>query len=181
MMRSGSNRSRRGYTLIEMLLVITGLAIVFGICVGMIHLLIRLDRGSRVRLAETTTIARLARQFRQDVHAAAAVRRIAGKDDAREGVELTLPEGRKVEYVREGDRLLRFDQSKAKALVQEAYRLPSRTRPKFEVREETDRTWALLILPPNPDAKDIVAPRSVIVKAWVGKHARLGQREEVTR
>src|SRR5262249_7667548 len=60
---------RRGYSLVEIVLAMGAVAIVLGLCAGLLHVLLRLDRTGRTHLVESATIGRLARQFREDVHA----------------------------------------------------------------------------------------------------------------
>lgn len=178
-MTGARRRTRRGYSLIEMLLAISGIAILFGVSIGMIHMLLRLDRGQRARIGETTTVNRLARQFRQDAHAATEARPLAGKD--REGIELVLPENHRVEYVEEGGRFARHEEAKGAQPRHEVYRMPSRGRAKFELRTADERRWATLVLEPKPNAKDVMPARPVVIEAWVGKDTRLARPGEVER
>ena len=66
-------RRRRGYALIEVMVVITITAVMLGLCAGMIHLLMRLDRSGRSTAEEAADLARLARDFRADAHASSPV------------------------------------------------------------------------------------------------------------
>jgi prepilin-type N-terminal cleavage/methylation domain-containing protein len=61
---------RRGFTLIEMLVVIAVSGALMAVAVGLLHTMIRLEHGSREELRERTAMMRLADQFRRDVHAA---------------------------------------------------------------------------------------------------------------
>jgi hypothetical protein len=174
-MKARQGRSARGYSLIEMLLVMTGLALLFGVSVGTIHMLLRLDRGNRARLGETATVSRLARQFRHDVHAATSAQR-DGK-----GLVFRLLDGRNVEYVTEGGRLMRVEARAAETVGREVFRMPSRGSTTWDVREDGGRSWAIMVLEPAAHAKDIVPPRPVRIEALVGKEARLAHREEAKR
>src|SRR6185312_1016428 len=102
-------------------LVISALAVVMGLSVGLIHLLMRLDRVARDHLAQATTRNRLAHRFRLDVRTAARARpgpQGAGRAD---GLELTGPGGRVVTYgVRDG-RLVRAEHDGSRLVRQEAY------------------------------------------------------------
>ena len=62
----------RGFSLIEMLVVITVGSVVVGIGVGTLHVLHRTEQTGRDRAAQARIVDRLAQQFRSDV--AAAVR-----------------------------------------------------------------------------------------------------------
>jgi prepilin-type N-terminal cleavage/methylation domain-containing protein len=61
---------RRGYTLIEMLVVITVSTVLLSVAVGVLHVLSRAERSGREHGNRATIVARLADQFRSDVHAA---------------------------------------------------------------------------------------------------------------
>ncbi|MDR3638653.1 MAG: type II secretion system protein [Isosphaeraceae bacterium] len=172
-------RLRRGYSLIEMLIVISGIAILFGMSVGMIHMLLRLDRGNRARIGEKTTISRLAHALRRDAHAAVAARRVEA--EGHEGVAFDLGKGHKVDYVDEGGRLVRHETAPGETPRREAYRLPSRGRPKLELREEAGQRWAILTLDRNPNAQEIAPARPVVVEAWIGKDAGLARAGEGRR
>ena len=60
---------RRGISIIETIVLMTGVAAMLGLCVVMLQLLLKLDAQSRARLDGATAMARLAAQFREDVHA----------------------------------------------------------------------------------------------------------------
>ena len=55
-----------GFTLIETVLVVGAISVILGLCGGLLHVMLRLDRAGRAHLVETATVGRLARQFRQD-------------------------------------------------------------------------------------------------------------------
>lgn len=65
--------NRRGYSLIELLVVIGVSAALMALIVLLISTLLRLDRSGGALAAERDTAARLASLFRADVHAATAV------------------------------------------------------------------------------------------------------------
>ena len=162
---------RRGYALIEMLVVISGMAILFGMSVGMIHMLLRLDRGNRARLGEKTTISRLAQDVRRDAHMAGEARGIESK--GRTGVALDLGEGRVVEYVDEDGRLVRHEAAGTGTPKHEVYRLPSRGRSRIALREEGPQRWLVITLEPSTKSMDSLPARPIVVEASVGKHRRL--------
>jgi prepilin-type N-terminal cleavage/methylation domain-containing protein len=61
---------RRGYTLIEMLVVLTVGSAMLGIGIGMLHLLMRAEQSGRDRVHRSGAAMRLAEQFRADAAAA---------------------------------------------------------------------------------------------------------------
>jgi type II secretory pathway pseudopilin PulG len=64
---------RRGYSLIECLVLITVMSLLIGLSAGTIQLLLKLDRAGRTASEEAVALARLARDFRDDAHEAAPV------------------------------------------------------------------------------------------------------------
>ena len=66
-----NRRARRGFTLFEMVLVISSVAAMLALAGGLLHLLLRLDRAGRLQINDASMMARLSRQFRDDVHGAA--------------------------------------------------------------------------------------------------------------
>ena len=74
---------RRGFTLIEMLVVMTVGSVIVGIGVGMLHVLLRTEQTGRDRVHQAGVLARLAEQFRSDV--GAAVRQTPGAAARRSG------------------------------------------------------------------------------------------------
>jgi type II secretory pathway component PulJ len=92
---------RRGYSLVEMVLVIGSLSIILSLCGMLLHTLLRLDRSGRESLTAASALNRLARQFRNDVRAADSA------SPRRDGFELSRPGGPRVVYHPEGNRLVR--------------------------------------------------------------------------
>lgn len=111
----------RGVSLIEMLVAISLGVTVLGLAVGLIEGLFTLDSGVRENVRDRMTSARLAEQFRDDIHALPVDGKVR---PAGEGTwELALA-GRTVEYRRDRDELLRTERSGDKVERREAYRLP---------------------------------------------------------
>jgi hypothetical protein len=132
-----SRRARRGYALVEIVLAIGTVAIVLGLCAGLLHVLLKLDRTGRSHVAETATIGRLARQFRQDVHAAAT----AKPGPRGENLELRLPDDHTIVYETHERALTRVDQEGATPRRRETYSLPSCPASGFEVSERDGKVW----------------------------------------
>ena len=82
--REQSTRSaRRGITIIEVLIVVTGVAMLLGLCAVSIQVLMKLNGDVQARYGAAVALERLARQLRDDAHAS---------ETAQIGVE---PKGRK--------------------------------------------------------------------------------------
>jgi hypothetical protein len=111
-------RKRKAFTLIEMLLVITSVSLVLGLCASVLAGLFRVERGARSAMLDATTVGRLARQFRADVRSAAAARR-GELEPSR--LELTGIDGSSVVYRLEGARLFRERLRQAELHGRESY------------------------------------------------------------
>ena len=154
---------RRGFSLIEVLVVLTVGAVVVGIGVGMLHMLMRIEQTGRDRVPQAGILARLAEQFRSDV--GAAVRQAPG---ARQG---------EWQFVMTGDRLItyralageiRWDERRAgKPVRQESYVLPSGCSATITVRSEATAAVASLVIADN--GTPLAAGREMRVTAVLGK------------
>ena len=60
---------RRGITIIEIMVVITGVAATLALCAITIQLLMRLNSDGHARLTAGVSLERLSQQIRQDAHA----------------------------------------------------------------------------------------------------------------
>ena len=60
---------RRGITILEIMVVMTGVAAMLALCALTIQLLMRLNDDGHARLTAAVSLERLARQIRQDAHA----------------------------------------------------------------------------------------------------------------
>lgn len=89
-----SRRLPRGVSLIELLMAMGGVSLVLTSSAMLLHGVMRAQSESRRFFDDERTSARLARQFRADVHAAAQVGGPAGD----RLVAFTLPDGGTIEY-----------------------------------------------------------------------------------
>ena len=93
-------RLPRGISLVELLMAMGGVSVVITSSAMLLHGVMRAQSESRRFFDDERTSARLARQFRADVHAAAQVAAPAGE----RLVAFTLPDGHTVEYRHTADR-----------------------------------------------------------------------------
>jgi len=121
---------RRGYSLIEILVVIATGAAMMGVALGLLGMLIRLEQASRREVQEETVMNRLADQFRRDVHAAdrLAVASAPGVADLPPVWQFPLEAGHVVEYRAEQGELVRIERRDDKVLKQESFSLPAEAR-----------------------------------------------------
>ena len=166
---------RRGYALIEVLVVLTVTAVMLTLCAGMVHLLLKLDRSGRTASEEAADLSRLAHDFRGDAHASTAA---VPPVRAGERVALTLDVGKTVEYqvrpldvlrtLREGDKVRRY----------ETYRRPSRASLTIEVEADGPRPFAILIVDRPPDGRDDSLYHDYRIEAELGRDRRINPRAE---
>ena len=89
-----------------MIVLMTGVAAMLGLCVVLLQLLMKLDADSRARLdGRDGALARLAEQFRLDVHAARSARLVDGPagGTARSGCGSSPGADRTIDYQVKGD------------------------------------------------------------------------------
>ena len=94
-----SRRLPRGISLVELLMAMGGVSLVLTSSAMLLHGVMRAQSESRRFFDDERTSARLARQFRADVHAAAQVAAPAGD----RLVAVTLPDGGEIEYRHSAD------------------------------------------------------------------------------
>jgi hypothetical protein len=164
---------RRGFSIIEVLLVVGAVALLLGLCSGLLHVLLRLDRTGRAHAVETATVGRLARQYRQDVRAAIRARSVAGEDGAMSKLELTFPGERVVAYQPRDQALVRTQQQGAEVARRETYTLPFCQGPRFDVREVDDKVWVSLRLPRGSEPGPNSLHHDLQIEALVGRDHRL--------
>ena len=101
-------RPPRGISLVELLMAMGGVSLVITSSAMLLHGVMRAQSESRRFFDDERTSARLARQFRADVHAAAQVAaQVAAQIEAPAGdrlVAFTLPDGGTIEYRHTADR-----------------------------------------------------------------------------
>ena len=96
-------RSLRGISLVELLMAMGGVSLVITSSAMLLHGVMRAQSESRRFFDDERTSARLARQFRADVHAAAQVDAQVAAPAGERLVALTLPDGGTIEYRHSAD------------------------------------------------------------------------------
>jgi len=120
------NRNRRGYSLIEMLVVIAVSSVVIALAVALLQSLFTADRATRDHVAGQQSLRRLADDFRDDAHAAVKLAAVQAAADAKAtpAWELEMDASRKVRYAASTGRVVREETAAGKMLRREVYRLP---------------------------------------------------------
>jgi prepilin-type N-terminal cleavage/methylation domain-containing protein len=172
--------SRRGFTIVELMLVVSAVSLVLGLCAGLLHVLLRLDRIGRSHLAETATVGRLARQFRNDVHAATGAKRLDVGDGPASKLELNLPGGRIILYEGREHALIRTQHQRDENDRRETYALPSCQGPWFFVQDADQKAWVSLRLPrgAGPDSDPKRLRHDLQIDALAGRDHRLSRPKE---
>ncbi len=122
-MATGNGPRRRGFTLVEMLAALTVGSVLLGIAVSILALLMRIERIGRDQVHQDAVTARLAQQFRDDVHAAA---RLAPAEAGKQGVwRLVLTPDHTVTYRALPELVERDETVAGKPVRHESYTLPA--------------------------------------------------------
>lgn len=136
---------RRAYTLIEMIVAITVAATLTGIAMCLLLVMFRSEQKGRTQLAQAESLARLADQFREDIHAAVAGP--AEHNDRRQW-QFNLDGNRIVQYTFADDVLARQQRSDSKLVQRESFRLPKDSSVAISVDRATSPPLVSLTIEP---------------------------------
>jgi hypothetical protein len=167
-------KRRSGYTLVEVILVLTFGMILLGCGVRLLMLVFRLDRVEVARLSEETSQDRLARRFRDDVASATALRPPADLHPGR--IELALPGGRRASYEIEKAALVRIETQGGKAIGREVYAAPNAFEPRFEYEKRGANDWVRLRWTRTAGSAQTQRRDQVPVEAALNRFGRGGKR-----
>ncbi|MBN1590150.1 MAG: prepilin-type N-terminal cleavage/methylation domain-containing protein [Pirellulales bacterium] len=160
---------RRGFSLLEMVVVITVSTVLVGVSVGVLYTLMRTERTARNRVPHSTNIARLAEQFRGDVRAATRQPPLVRQGEW----HFTLPDNRTVTY-RTAPGEVRWEERVEGSLVRkESYILPDGWSMTIDVPNNAMPAMASLIL--VKDSESPTAGREIRVVAALGKDHRFSK------
>jgi hypothetical protein len=164
-MIASSRAPRRGVSLLEMLVVITGLSVLMGTCAVTIQLLLRVSSDAQSRRSASATLGRLAEQFREDVHGCDAAQ--LGPSA---GVRLSRGPRGAISYTAHDGRVERVESTGGEANRRETYVLGKGGSAAFQSREDGPCRFVALVVsqgarPGRPDP-----PRPIEVLALVGKN-----------
>jgi type II secretory pathway component PulJ len=169
-------RARRGITIIEVIVVMTGVATLLGLCAVTLQLLLRLNADSQSRLAAATVLERLASQFRADVHAADNVQLVekAGGPPA-PAASLRLATGSRllVTYEARAGRVDRVESGTGRPTRHESYALDRGALVRFEHRDDGPRRLLAMVVTTRAGKESVDPPHPVEVLAMPGKDRRM--------
>ncbi len=169
-----THKRRSGFTLIEMLAVIATTGALLAVAVGILHLLLRTEQGARDERRRQTAIARLADQFRRDVHAAAQFAPLEGSEDEahRGGWRFDLGEERTVRYLAQPGELIRRQREGDDLVHQELYVLPDDAAVSIEPAGEAAPGIVRLCVVPDATRPRPAIPYATCVDAQLAKDRR---------
>ena len=141
-------RTRRGHTLVEVLVATTLFGVIFSTVGLTLHAMARSERQVGAALDADRELERLAVQLRQDAHQATS----ASTTDAREQtppqsvLSLALPAGETVHYTLQSDRVERVLRHEQTVRHRETYRLPAGAVGRWQVQAERPVPLVSLVL-----------------------------------
>ncbi len=164
------SQGRRGVTLLEMIVVMTGVAAMLGLTVLMLQLLLKLDGDSRARLDSAGMLARLAEHFRRDVHGA-GVARLVEQPPGPAGLRIEAGPDRAIEYKVKGQsRVIRVESIKGKVVRSESYEIARGGPIELALKQEGGRRFATLTVDRQASRKRTDPPRLFDIVALVGRN-----------
>jgi type II secretory pathway component PulJ len=167
-------RRRRGITIIETIVLMTAVAAMLGLCVVMLQLLMRLSADSRTRLDGATSLDRLARQFRRDVHEAGAARQLERPAAKLLGLRLEPGPRHTVEYqLMENGKIARVETRNENLVRREIYDIPRSGggRARLVLTERDGKRFAGLRVDRQASRNPSDPERPYEILALVGKNA----------
>jgi type II secretory pathway component PulJ len=169
----GEMRSRRGITLIEVLVLVTGVAVMLGLCAVTIQLLLRLHADSQGRVSSTMVLERLARQLRDDAHASESARlgaRDAKSTDDQPSLTLIMKAAHSINYIVREHTVARDETQNGKRIRHESYSLERDRAARFELIDESGHILVALRVTHEPGKSRTEPPKPLEIVASLGKH-----------
>jgi len=169
-------KKRSGFTLVELLVVISLLAIILPMAGGTVFFLLRAQSQSADALRDAMAITQLSHVFRTDVHAARSAR-VAGNSPADQGVVLDLDGARVIEYRTEpSDFVSRIVRRGETVERRERFRVGP-VRPRFAIAEGGSEI-AVTISPRArgfvPVDKSTTTTAGIRIAAVIGRSVKVG-------
>lgn len=161
-------RRRSGYSLIELLAVMSAASLVLLALTVWLVMLVRGSQAGQDHLLWTITQDRLASQFRSDAHAALAVLDAGGAL-----VCFQVGSDRTIVYRQQDRRLLREELADGQRIRQEAYALPKSWSVSIDERQWHGTPLAVLTIAAHVDAPDAAPTARLQVEAQLGTFQRL--------
>ncbi len=162
--------NRRGISLIETIVLMTGVATMLGLTVLMLQLLLKLDGDSRARLDTAGVLSRLAEQFRRDVHGASKARLVESAPSPA-GLRIEPGPDRSIEYQVKGtNKLVRVESLKGKTVRNETYKIARGGAIQIGIKQDDGHRFATLTVDRQASKYATDPPRLFEIVAQVGKN-----------
>ena len=144
-------RRRRGFSLIELIAVMSGCSVVLSMSAALLHRAMQTQAQTRYFFESERTALRLSGDFRRDVNRAVTAE--AGDSSLADGVflQLQLDEGQEVEYRRRSEAVVRTLSRAGEPVSREEYLLSSDME--IAVSEEASSRRILLSITTDPRRK----------------------------
>lgn len=124
--------SRRGYSLVEALVVISINSVLMAVALTLLATLLKSERDGRQHFERTRSLVRLADDLRHD----AATAERAESDPSEPTLRLQSPKDRTIEFTCDGDRIRRVEREGASIRHREAYHLARLSAATFTVASD---------------------------------------------
>ena len=177
------NQQRWGTSLIEVLVAVSISGVVLTTGIGLIHMILRVERTTQQSVSLGTAGSRLSRVFRQDLHRATLCRISSSEDGTSSRLELQLPHERAVTYEATGHRLTRAANAGGKPEHHDQFVFPIGCRIDLQASHSPDRTAVLIWQAENrmrgaamPNRTDSQSPRDLLlrIQATLARDQRYG-------
>jgi prepilin-type N-terminal cleavage/methylation domain-containing protein len=159
---------RKGFTLVELLTTMTMGSSIMLLAIGLVHQSMTMSKLAKVRWEHDQSLARLAQQFRSDVHAAAEVTSISA-----ESLSLKLPDNSAITYKFEADTLRWQKTSPSTDVAHDTFRFSPGCTGVFSLQE--DSKFIVLHLERRLDSSEFLPPVDLRVVAAIGRWTQLEQ------
>jgi len=136
-------KSRRGASLIELLMVMSAGTVVLTMSTGLIHQVMHAQSRARAFADVERTSLRLANAFRRDVHEATSAELAEADGGDRVFLRLTLPDNQTIEYGRREANIVRVLLEGSRGVAREEFAFPAGIE--LAIRREEARLIVLTI------------------------------------
>jgi prepilin-type N-terminal cleavage/methylation domain-containing protein len=167
-------RPRSGWTLLELMVVITAVSILMGFTAALAAQLLRYGKVERAAVVAAANLERLGRDIRNDARVATGPAELSETS-----LVLTQAEGRSIEYLVRPADILRTIRRSGKTMGFDTYKLPTGTLARFESGRDGGFPSVALVLRLNPATNPSSATESAYrdyrIEAFPGRDARLAR------
>jgi len=149
------------------LIVVSGVAMMLGLCAVSIQLLLRLNVDLVSRYSSALTLERLGRQVRHDAHSSDKAELKAESKPA--SLRLFLGPGHLALYEARDGAVVRSESQSSKLVRHESFALAKGAVARFELREHGSRRLVALVVTRSAGKSPTEPPRPLEVLALLGK------------